>query len=110
MSIVCCGPPYGGLSYHSNNKIMQDGQTIIMDQEHMIHHYCSDVTSCFPVNGKFTQKQREIYTIVYNASRAAISLMKPGVSFAECHIAAEKAILQGLKDLGILNGEVDEMH
>ena len=71
--------------------------------------YVSDVTSTVPVNGKFTEKQKGIYEIVLNANREVIKNIKPGVSWTDMHLLAEKVIITGLKDLGLLNGEVDEM-
>lgn len=52
---------------------------MLVDQGHSVHHYASDVTSSFPVNGKFTQKQKDIYEIVLKANREVMKVMKPGV-------------------------------
>lgn len=82
---------------------------MLTDQAHGVHHYCSDITSSFPVNGKFTQKQREIYEIVLKANRAVIEALKPGVSWVDMHLLSERVILQGLVDLGLISGDIDEM-
>lgn len=55
-SIVGCGPTAATLHYNDNNKRVQDGETMLIDQAHSVHHYASDITSSFPVNGKFTKK------------------------------------------------------
>jgi Xaa-Pro dipeptidase len=55
-SICGCGPGAATLHYHDNDKWLEDGQMTLTDQGHQVHHYVSDVTTCFPVNGKFTQK------------------------------------------------------
>lgn len=55
-SIVGCGPNAATLHYPDASSYLEDGKTILMDIAHGVHHYCSDITSSFPVNGKFTQK------------------------------------------------------
>lgn len=97
------------MHYHNNDKTLADGQTMLTDQGHSLHHYCSDVTTSFPVNGKFTQKQRDIYSLVLKANRAVFEQLKPGINWTDMHLLAERVILAGLKDLGCLNGDVDEM-
>ena len=57
LSICGCGPTAATLHYQHNDKTLIDGQTMLTDQGHSLHHYCSDVTMSFPVNGKFTEKQ-----------------------------------------------------
>lgn len=109
LSICGCGPGAATLHYHDNDKTLKDGMMMLTDQGHSLHHYCSDVTISFPVNGKFTQKQKDIYNIVLKASRAVIDELKPGVSWVDMHLLAEKITLQGLIDLGCLNGELEEM-
>ena len=80
-----------------------------MDQAHGVHHYASDITSSFPVNGKFTKKQKDIYELVLKANRAVMGIVKPGVSWVDMHLLAERIILEGLIELGILNGNLEEM-
>lgn len=82
---------------------------MLTDQGHSFHHYISDVTTSFPVNGRFTDKQRKIYNIVLAASRAVFSKCGPGVEWPEMHKLAERVVLQGLVDLGLLHGDVAEM-
>jgi Xaa-Pro dipeptidase len=55
-SICGCGPGAATLHYHDNDKFLKDGQMMLTDQGHQVHHYASDVTTSFPVNGKFTEK------------------------------------------------------
>ena len=72
--------------------------------------YTSDVTSTIPVNGKFTDKQKEIYDIVLNANQEVKNNAKPGVSWTDMHLLAEKVILEGLQKLELLtNDSIDEM-
>ena len=82
---------------------------MLIDQAHSVHHYCSDITSSFPVNGKFTEKQASIYNIVLRANRAVMEKLKAGISWVEMQLVAERVILEGLKDLGIVKGDVEEM-
>jgi len=67
------------------------------------------VTTSWPVNGKFTEKQANIYNLVLKASRAVFSELRPGTDWVGMHRLAERIILGGLVDLGCLTGDVDEM-
>jgi Xaa-Pro aminopeptidase len=71
-------------------------------------NYCSDFTRTIPVNGKFSQKQKDIYNIVLAANSKAIELAKPDVTYMSIHLEIAKIITQGLCDLGIMRGNVDE--
>ena len=82
---------------------------MLTDQGHSFHHYCSDVTISFPVNGKFTERQAAIYNIVLKASRAVFAKLAPGVDWIECHKLAERTVLEGLVELGCLTGDIEEM-
>ena len=68
--------------------------------------YASDITRTFPVNGKFNKAQKELYTIVLNAQKAAIEQVKPGNHWNDPHDAAVTVITQGLIDLGLLKGKL----
>jgi len=82
---------------------------MLTDQGHQVHHYASDVTTSFPVNGKFTEKQRSIYNIVLKCNRAVFDALKPGVNWKEMHLLSERIMLEGLKELGLVEGDVQEM-
>ena len=69
-------------------------------------HYASDITRTFPVDGKFTGKQKEIYEIVLKAQLDSIKAIKPGRKFRDVHLLAARTT--GLKDLGLIKGNVDE--
>ena len=71
-------------------------------------NYCSDFTRTFPVNGKFTPMQRDIYEIVLAANAHAFGMAKPGLLYKEVHLACVKVVLEGLKSLGLVRGDVDE--
>jgi len=74
-----------------------------------VHHYVSDVTTSFPVNGKFTKKQAEIYNIVLKANREIMANLKPGSNYKDLHLMGERITLEELKKLGLVSGDVDEM-
>jgi len=71
-------------------------------------HYAGDLTRTFPVSSKFTNIQREIYTIVLNAHEAAVSLLKPGILFRDVHLFACGKLVEGLQQLGLMKGDIKE--
>ena len=71
-------------------------------------HYSSDITRTIPISGKFTDRQKEIYTIVLNAQEKTIEAVQPGVEFRNVHKLAYKILGTGLKDLGLMKGNIEE--
>jgi Xaa-Pro aminopeptidase len=71
-------------------------------------HYASDITRTFPVGGKFTPQQKDIYQIVLDSQLAAIEAMKPGKPYKEIHLQVAKIIASGLRDVGLMKGDMDE--
>ena len=71
-------------------------------------HYASDFTRTIPVGGKFSTKQKEIYDIVLATNNRALEIAKPGITYQSVHLEASRVIAQGLKDLGIMKGNVEE--
>jgi Xaa-Pro aminopeptidase len=93
----------------SHGNEMQAGDIVINDSgAESDLHYASDITRTFPVSGRFTAEQRDIYNIVLKANMKSIEAVKPGVPFKAIHLNAAKIITQGLKDLGIMQGNVDD--
>jgi Xaa-Pro aminopeptidase len=90
------------LHYNTNRKKIGNGDIVLSDCAAEYRGYSSDVTRSYPANGKFTKEQKEIYTIVLNAQKAAIAAMKPGVAWSEVSAAADSVIAQGLFALGII--------
>ena len=82
---------------------------MLTDQGHSVHHYTSDVTISFPVNGKFTPKQKDIYDLVLKCNRTVFDVLKPGVSWHAMHLLSERTMLEGMVKLGMLTGDIDEM-
>jgi len=97
------------LHNESHENLMNAGDIAVLDSgvESPLH-YASDITRTIPISGKFTQRQKDIYSIVLNAQLTAINIMKPGVSYRDVHIEAARVIAQGLKELGLMKGDVEE--
>jgi len=97
------------LHYNENNEELKDGDLLLIDAgaEHQL--YASDITRTFPVNGVFSQAQREIYDVVLAAQEAAFAEIKPGNNWQAPHDAAVKAVTKGLVKLGLLEGRVSDL-
>lgn len=108
-SICGCGPGAATLHYPDNDKLLKDGLFMLTDQGHRLHGYCSDITVSWPVNGKFTKKQADIYNIVLKANRDVMAAVKPGVNWLDMHKLAERTTIQGLLDLGIVKGDLEKL-
>jgi Xaa-Pro dipeptidase len=109
--VIAAGDDRGAtLHYVNNDKIIHDGGLFLIDAgAESPFLYASDITRTFPVNGKFTKEQREIYEIVLEANKTVIQNMKPGVSWVDMHRLADRIITQGLLNLGFLVGPLQEL-
>jgi Xaa-Pro aminopeptidase len=97
------------LHNHSHAELLKAGNLMLTDAgAESPLHYASDFTRTVPVGGKFTQKQREIYEIVLAANNRGRELTKPGVTYLSVHLAAAEVIAAGLKELGLIKGDVKE--
>jgi len=97
------------LHNHTYENVMKDGQLAVHDSGATSPMgYASDITRTMPVSGRFDTRQREIYDLVLRALTTATAAMRPGIPFRDVHFVACKVIASGLKDLGILKGDVDE--
>jgi Xaa-Pro aminopeptidase len=93
------------LHNHSwENTISENGLFLLDSGAETPMGYASDITRTFPISGKFTPKERDIYQIVYDANEKAISMSAPGVSFKDMHLEAALVIAKGLTDLGLMKG------
>ena len=98
------------LHNHSHHQIITPGRLLVVDAGAESNtHYASDFTRTYPCSGKFTIKQREIYDIVQQANDYAYSLTKPGTTYWDVHYATARFLLEGLKTLDLVRGDVDEM-
>jgi Xaa-Pro aminopeptidase len=92
--------------YHGNR--LRAGQLFLLDcGAESASGYCGDLSSTFPVGRKFTSRQRDIYELTLAAHKAAVAALTPGLNFREVHLAACRKIAAGLKDLGLMKGDVD---
>ena len=97
------------LHYIENNAILKDGDLVLIDAGGELDGYAADITRTFPVNGRFSNEQRALYEVVLEAQLQAIKAVKPGNHWNQPHESTVKVITQGLIDLGLLDGELDEM-
>ena len=96
---------------HGNPKmsVLEDGKLALCDcGAETINHYCSDNTRTYPVNGKFTQRQLEIYSIVEDCHDYVLDVAKPGVKYMDVHFAVCRLMTDRLKELGLMKGDTDE--
>jgi len=108
-SIVGGGANSCILHYTDNHDELMDGDVLLIDAGAEYEGYASDITRTFPINGKFTNAQKEIYEIVLCAQLAAIEQVQPGNHWNDPHIAAIKVISEGLLELGILKGKLSNL-
>tara|TARA_B100000287_G_scaffold398352_1_gene415652 strand:+ start:697 stop:2043 length:1347 start_codon:yes stop_codon:yes gene_type:complete len=107
-SIVGGGDNGTVLHYNLNECIVNDGDLVLVDAGCEVHGYASDITRTWPVNGKFSDSQREIYELVLKAEIAGIEACQPGAPWVNFHRAASKVIAEGLIDLNVLNCSLDD--
>ena len=95
---------------HGNpsGALLEDGRIVICDAGCELDDYCSDNTRTMPVNGKFTQKQLEIYSIVEECHDYVLEVAKPGIKYKDVHFAVCRLMAERLKELGLMKGDVDE--
>ena len=101
-SIVGCGSNATTLHYVESQSPVKKGELLLMDVGAEYEHYTADVTRTYPVSGKFTKEQAEIYQIVYDAQEAVAKATKPGVSFGQLSMIARNKIAEGLSKLGLV--------
>jgi Xaa-Pro aminopeptidase len=106
-SIVAGGPNACVLHYRDNNRQLQDGELLLIDAGCEFQGYASDITRTFPVSGKFSGPQKDVYELVLAAQLACMDAVKPGVEFHDYHKAAERVLAQGFIDLGLCQGTLD---
>nr|WP_290935128.1 M24 family metallopeptidase [Haliscomenobacter sp.] len=98
------------LHNHDHHNILKSGQLVLADMgAETAMHYAADITRTWPVDGSFTQQQKEIYQIVLDAQLAGIAAMRPGLRNLDAHLLAAKVITNGLKSLGLMQGDTDEI-
>lgn len=98
------------LHNHLHDKIIEPGKLMVIDAGAESNvHYASDFTRTYPTSGKFTAKQREIYQIVCDCNEFAFSMTRPGISYREVHLKTMHLMLEELRALDIVRGDVQDM-
>jgi len=107
--IVAAGANACVLHYVENAGAMADGDLLLIDAGCEFDGYASDITRTFPVNGKFSGPQKDVYQMVLAAQAAALAEVRPGNTWDQPHEAAVRVLAQGLIDLGLLSGGVEQV-
>lgn len=97
------------LHYVENNRPIPDGSLVLIDAGSEFEGYAADITRVFPISGKFTGIQADLYDTVLNALNECVAGVSPGVKMEDLHLHASKIILEGLKSCGIVDGNVQDM-
>ncbi|VXC03648.1 Xaa-Pro aminopeptidase [Pseudomonas sp. 9Ag] len=108
-SIVAAGKNACILHYRENDAVLKDGDLVLIDAGCEIDCYASDITRTFPVSGRFSTEQKAIYELVLAANEEAFKHIAPGKHWNEAHEATVRVITAGLVELGLLNGDVNEL-
>jgi Xaa-Pro aminopeptidase len=97
------------LHNHYHGNILKEGRLLVIDSgAESSLHYASDITRTIPAGGKFSPKQKEIYEIVLKAQESSIDAIKPGTKFRDIHLQVARIIADGMKELGLMKGDMDE--
>jgi Xaa-Pro aminopeptidase len=108
-SIVGTGRNATILHYHENNVTTRDGDIVLIDAGAEYQYYAADITRSFPVSGKFTPAQRDLYEAVLDAEKQCIQDIAPGLPFCELQDRTARRLSDALIQLGLLSGSVDEV-
>ena len=108
-SIVAGGANACVLHYVRNEEVLGPDDLLLIDAGAEYGYYTADVTRTWPVSGKFTPPQREIYDLVLDAQQKAIAAVKPGAGFDDVHKVATRALINGLLDLNIMEGDAEQI-
>lgn len=103
-SIVGGGENACILHYTENTDVLVDGSLVLIDAGAEYQGYAADITRTFPVNGQFSEPQKQLYNLVLDAQQAALQLLEPGATIEQANEASIRVITQGLLELGILKG------
>ncbi len=97
------------LHYVENSEKIEDGDLFLIDAGYECNGYASDFTRTYPANGKFTDVQASVYDAVLEAQNKVIETSEPGVKMEDLHMLSARVMLQGLKDAGLVRGNIDDM-
>ncbi len=97
------------LHNHDHSNILKDGQLVLGDfGAENVNFYAGDITRTVPVSKKFTERQKDIYNLVLKAEVDCINMLKPGLPYQDVHLEAARIMAEGLKDMGLMKGDIDE--
>ena len=108
-SIVGAGDNATVLHYTKNRDRIEDGDLLLIDAAAEFDMYAADITRTFPANGKFTEPQKALYTVVLNAQKAVIAAAKPGVAYQSLHELDLRLLVEGMIEIGLLKGTPEEV-
>ena len=108
-SIVAGGANACVLHYTDNNRPLQQGEMVLIDAGGEYENYAADITRTFPVSGQFSHEQELIYDLVLESQKRGIACIKPGTRWDEIQKVIVNCLTQGLVDLGLLKGSVEEL-
>jgi len=108
-SIVAAGKNACILHYTENKDKLKKGDLLLIDAGAECDHYAADITRTFPVSGKFSTAQKQLYQLVLDAQMAAIEQVKPGLPWNSAHDASVETLTRGLRDLGLLQGRLSKL-
>jgi len=108
-SIVAGGPNACILHYSTNHCRLRDGDLVLVDAGAEFRTYAADITRTYPVQGRFSPVQRDVYQIVLEAQKTAIEKVAPGTAFHDVHAVALRRLCEGLRELGVLKASLGEI-
>lgn len=108
-SIVGAGPNATVLHYINNDGELRDGDLLLVDAGAEYKGYASDITRTFPISGKYTRAQREIYDLVLKAQKACVEMVRPGVTHDQLKQHSVEVLTEGMVELGLLKGDPEEL-
>lgn len=106
-TIIAGGNSANTLHYIKNDQLLKEGELVLVDAGCEYRFYASDITRTYPVNGRFTEPQRELYNMVLDVQLKVIDAIKPGVSKKALQTLSERLLTLGMLGLGILKGDMD---
>jgi Xaa-Pro aminopeptidase len=106
-SIIAGGERIFYLHYTNLMSVISDGELILSDVGAAYDEYCTDISRVFPANGRFSERQAQIYQVAFDANRAIMEQVRPGVQFRQLPRTCQEASFEGLKALGLLNDFAD---
>jgi Xaa-Pro aminopeptidase len=108
-SIVGAGPNATVLHYINNDGELRDGDLLLVDAGAEYRGYASDITRTFPINGRYSKPQRDIYDLVLKAQMACVEMVRPGVTHDQLKQRSIEILTEGMVELGLLEGNVEEL-